>query len=902
MRDQEIFIGREHELKMIEEMIFDPAGTRYMLPILGIAGAGKTWLLRTLYQTYKDDPNILVVQIDYSESRPQSLPGLSLHLIEQFGEYMTEQQKAAYYKHIDDWDELLKTEMDPDRIREEQNKIYHFGIDLIWQISQERRTLVLSDALDTENSLEDIQRTNLLAANLPNTVMILAGRPTQFTQDLYTEISELYKRWNMHEVYTLECFTTDDVSRYFALNESLACQSDVCNKVTLLTNGHPVLIAMTFDWLTKHQSIPEGSGLDLTLEQLQFNETALHESRQKFEYMLVEDIRKQHTPLDRALLYLSHLNRRYDHRILQLVLDIPGEEDRNRLIKALQSHVYIRQSLLTEGGLLHEQAERLLLEHVWPDVDRDNALRQSLAEKVIDTYYKPEIERLDAIIQEKLARSLKPTLATADHRDKLPVPDEYWPKRDLQMECLYYNFCISETTGWIYLNHLFDDALNHHYSLIQMDAIIQAVYKLAPQQVDSAQFQVRFAQILFEKGEIQHAARVAEKALESSEIDPADAAKAFIVLADATTDPADKVTNFKVAHEMAEAADDPVLELKVLNRLGLAYRRQGHWAEAEAAYLQVLRLLDEDQEPNQYAATLNNLAFVYMLNGNPVRADNLAEKALRIRREQGNIHGLGFSYSTRGRIAEAMGDYVLALRYHRTAVDLCELVGDANNAALMQVNVATCECHAQKFETAHLLLSRALRSDLPHIRARALQQAARIYLEEAKSLKSQGAPPHEVEAKYSSADKASRQALQLAQEVLDDHLIASTLLDILMITYLTESTRDEEAWLNLQDILKDHQYKLEKGRLIELEGHLMIVDGDMIGAFENYLSACEMLASYSLASFRAVFESIRDQFFDMPRDMQRQICKLIQERYANVSPASHMMALKELCVGELIGF
>ncbi len=900
MRKQDLFIGREQELKMVEDMIVDPDGNRHLLPILGDAGRGKTRLLRELYHRYHQDPGILVVRIDYGESRPQSLPGLSLHVIEQFGEYMTEQHKAIYHKHMADWEELLKTEIDPERIREEQNKIYHFGIDLIWQISQERRTLVLSDSLDYENALEDIQKTCLLAANLPNTVMILAGRSSPFTRNLYTELAELYKRWTRHDILELTDFSSTETSQYIQQTGVPTEAEPYSETLTLLTRGHPVLVAATSEWLQEHQDLPED--LRQPAEQLQQDEATLQASRQHLEHMLVADIQPQQTLLQRALLTLAYLDRRYEPRILQLVLDIEQETERNNLITALQTHTFTRNTLMADGGLLHDEIRRLLLEHVWPQVDPDGTQRQALVQKVIDTYYLPEIERLDGVVQEKLTRSLQPTLATADHRDKLPIPDEYWPKRDLQMECLYYQFCISETAGWSYLNQLFDDALTHHYSLIQLDAIVQAVYKLAPQQVNSAKFQVRFAQILLEKGEIKRAATVAEKSMDSADIEPADAAKAFIVLADSTTDPAEKVTHFKVAHEMAEAAEDPVLELKVLNRLGLAYRRQGHWAEAEAAYLQVLRLMDPDQEPNQYAATLNNLSFVYMLNGNPIRADNLAEKALRMRREQGNIHGLGFSYSTRGRIAEALGDYVLALRYHRTAVDLCELVGDTNNAALMQVNVAACECHGQKFETAHLLLSRALRSDLPHIRARALQQAARIDVEEARSLTSQGAAPNEIDAKYASAEKAALQALEQAREVLDDHLIASTLIDILFIRYLKEQKKDEQRWQELETILKDHNYKLEKGRLIEIEGHLAYANGNIPAAFGYYLDACDMLASYSPASFRHLFEQVRDKFLDMPPDMQKEICQLIQDHYANIPGTSPLAALKELCIGEIIGF
>lgn len=917
MREQDIFIGREKELQMIETMLLDPDGRRHMLPLIGEAGVGKTWLLQQLYLRHRHDPSILVVRIDYGEARPQSLPGLSLHVIEQFGAYMSEQQIEAYHTRMAEWETLQEGDFDPDKIREEQNRLYHFGIDLIWQISQEKRTLVLSDALDAENALEDIQRTNLLMANLPNTVMILAARPTPFAHSVYQELAEFYRRWARHDPYDLGPFSPHEVQQYFAVAQTAEVPPAVREKTILLTPPHPVRVVLGAAWLNQHQTIPQeldallDTLLDTVLDSSSDgpDEATLASYRKQFEPFLVEDLRAGSRPVDRALLNLSYLNQRYNPDILRRVLaSEEGEEGDDEstfdaLIAELHTHPFIRQSMLAEGGLLHEEVQRLILEHVWPHLDPDGTMRTSLARNVIDHYYVPEIDRLNGIIQEKLARSLKPTLntgASIESQEHSLIPDEYWPKRDLQMDCLYYHFCLSEQEGWEYLNELFDEALTYHYSLPQMDAIVKTVPRVAPQEVDSARFQVRLAQILLEKGEGERARQLVEASLESPEIDPADAAKACMVMADTTTDPAEKVTHFKVAMEMAEASEDLVLRLKIHNRLGLAYRRQGHWKEAETEYLQVLHMLNEEQEPNQYAATLNNLAFVYMLNGNLVRADNLAEKALRMRREQGNIHGLGFSYSTRGRIAEAMGDYVLAMRYHRTAVDLCELVGDTNNAALMQVNVAAAECQAQKFDTARLLLSRALRSDLPNIRARAYQQAARIDMEEAKSLNSQGATPQEVDDKYAQAEQHGQQALELAREVLDDHLVASVLVDLLLVTFFREQRKDEARWQQVQAILKDHNYKLEKGRLMELEGNLAYAQDTLIAAFEHYLNACEFLAAYSFASFRNLFEQVRDKFFESPPEVQQEVCQMIQAKFASVNPDSPLVALKDLCINILV--
>ena len=141
--------------------------------------------------------------------------------------------------------------------------------------------------------------------------------------------------------------------------------------------------------------------------------------------------------------------------------------------------------------------------------------------------------------------------------------------------------------------------------------------------------------------------QLAESVLNEPEISASNAAGALMVLGGATENPALKIQHLQAALDKARQTQEQALEAQALKLLGLAYRRQGKWPEAAKSYQQSLRLLNEEKEPNQYANTLNNLAFVTMLSGNPTRADIMAEKALRIRKAQGNLHGLSLSYATK---------------------------------------------------------------------------------------------------------------------------------------------------------------------------------------------------------------------------------------------------------------
>lgn len=899
MNNQDIFIGREKELKMIDEMIFDPTGTNHILRIIGKGGVGKTWLLRELYRRYQQEPSVILIRIDYAEVRTQSLPSLARYLLQQFSHHAPEKQTEKFYRQLSDWERLSSLKISPLIIREQEDKVYIYWIDIIKKISLDKRIVLLSDTGEAISLPEDqVHRINRLMSNLPNTVAVVAARLTDNVKKSFVMYPTIYKSWRVHEIYELNPFSHHETIQYFSAVLPVEMPVDLRDKIFLLTAGNPILIALAGEWVTRHIDLPKD--VDLPLAELQaLDEATLAQRRQRFEFALVDKQRSLGKPVRWATLYLAYLNRRYDRKILELALgpDLGlDDEQLNQVVAELKTLVFVRKSMSAEGGLLHDEAQRLIRKHVWRWVDPTRELQQELATRVIEGYYLPEIERLSQIVQAKLAQSIEHKLIAPEHRRLPPIPDEDWLKRELQIECLDYHFRIGEEKGWDYLNELFDEALNYHYSLIQMDAIMQAVHNLAPKQVDSARFKVRVAQTLLVKGEVSKAISMARTVLNQANVNPSDAAEALMVLGRATTTPTLKIREFQAALEKARLAQDYVLEAQALKLLGLAYRQQGKWPEAVKTSQQSLRLLNEEEEREQYADTLNNLAFVTMLNGNPTRADTMAEKALRIRKAQGNLHGLSLSYATKGRIAEALGYYDQAIRYHRTAVDLAQSVADFDNVALFQTNLAVHERFNQNFATVRELLSAGLKSQRPDIRARAYLEAAKMDRDEVDLLRFRGASNEEILAKYDSAEEKAQRALELADEVGDEHQVASILLELALITYYREQREDKEHIQKLREILKQRNYTLEKGYLTELMGHLAYTKGNLLTAFEKYLEACELFSGYSPASFEQTFQRVRDKYLDASSQMQEQICALIEEKFPTVHPASPLARLKELCV------
>ena len=539
MSEQDIFIGREKELQMIDDMIFDPTGANHFWPIFGAGGVGKTWLLREIYRRYQQDPKVIVIRIDYAEVRTQSLPSLARYLLQQFSDYAPEKQTEKFYRQLSDWERLSGLQISRDIIDEQEDKVYLYWLDMIKEISLNKRIVLLSDTCEAISLPEDqANRINRLMSNLHNTVAVVAARLTENVKKSFVMYPTIYSRWCVHEIYELHPFSDHETVQYFEAALEGEMPPDLRDKIFLLTGGNPVLIAIAGEWLKRHIELPKD--VDLPLADLQaLDEPTLSKRRQRFEFALVEKLRTLRKPIDWATLYLAYLNRRYEPKILQLALDL-DEAELKEVTEGLKSLVFVRKSMSAEGGLLHDEALRLIRQHAWPVADPDGAIRREAAQDVIDGYYLPEIERLSEIVQSKLAKNVEHKLIAPERRRLPPIPDEDWLKRELQIECLDYHFRISAEKGWHYLNQLFDEALNHHYSLIQMDAIIQAVHHLAPEQIDSVRFRVRVAETLLAKGELNNATTMALSVLNEPEVSAVNAAGTLMVLGRATSNPMER--------------------------------------------------------------------------------------------------------------------------------------------------------------------------------------------------------------------------------------------------------------------------------------------------------------------------------------------------------------------------
>ncbi|WP_146141165.1 tetratricopeptide repeat protein [Stenomitos frigidus] len=133
------------------------------------------------------------------------------------------------------------------------------------------------------------------------------------------------------------------------------------------------------------------------------------------------------------------------------------------------------------------------------------------------------------------------------------------------------------------------------------------------------------------------------------------------------------IAAFQAAISRREPLPDLTPLANSLNYLGLLYKSQGRYAEAESLYMRSLQIYEQQLgEDHPYVATsLNNLAGLYELQGRYAEAEPLYVRALQISEQQlgadhpdtaASLNNLAGLYKSQGLTTEAEPLYVRALQ------------------------------------------------------------------------------------------------------------------------------------------------------------------------------------------------------------------------------------------------
>ncbi|MGA1408887.1 MAG: tetratricopeptide repeat protein [Prochlorotrichaceae cyanobacterium] len=677
-----IFIGRDSEQQAFREMLQRPqteSNAQWILSIQGEGGIGKTQLLyRFIHLMVGGDGGNLSApeSLTAASAEPQPLPRRSalgteiIYTPDPIDLYLTAHQTVTgllralaikltrtapghpfqpffsaldrSFKAGDDTPDLEDVFIQCYRSLQADHIVLFFDtIELINSATQRFFQVILPQLRSPQQGQY-------------GTLVIAAGR--KFLTDFYQD-SQIQTRH-------LTGLSPQEIRNY--LQELLETryphpiEPEFVERVSTLSQGRPILVALTVDWLNYGKTPQE-------LEA---------ETPEEFERLMVQRIRELRNPEDQAILAMAHLKRRFDAGFLEFLLGEPREQA-ELLIQSLTQFSFIKSHYNAQGELtsclLHDEMQRLINLHVWPLYDPEGDQRLEWSEH-IQTYY-------DQLIVESKT--------------------SYWPLQTqiLQQERLYYTLQANPDRGVIYWQTLhtqatpldFQEALNQ-----EVEAFRDRLDSSDRQCLDYA-----WAELAYERGQYREALTLLEalwiqaplsRCLEGkirqkliycySHLDDynrgieigLDSQKWFQhKLIDPTLPQTERIN---LASSFGES----------LNAIGWSYRQQDNFQSAIEYYEQSLGILESvpGTEENR-ASTKTNLGYLFHLMGKDREAIAHGRGALKLNQRLGNGKQEGLTQNVLGIIAANSLREQQAVRHFQAALALFEEIGYSRGIALVKV-------------------------------------------------------------------------------------------------------------------------------------------------------------------------------------------------------------------------
>ena len=617
-----IFVGREKELAWLTQRMkaaLSDHEPQWMLSIQADGGMGKTQLLKQfieLAQAPQGSTNqrMLITQypIDLYLTSHQTERGILRSIAAQLTTASKTKPFASFFKDLDY--SFQSTKDDIEHLRSSFLDCYN-NLDI-------ERVILLFDTIELAN--QAIQR--FFREMLPQLgpqqqrkfkpLVVTAGRIPLTDYCQHPQISPL----------ELQGLSPQEIRHYF--DQSFQTRSapeiteEFIERITNLSQGAPILVALTIDWLN-YGSLPEELDAD---------------SPEEFKRMMIELISELRNPEDQTILAMAQLKRRFDAGLL---VEILGEsvENASALIKSVSKFSFVKSHYNTNGEhqscLLHDEMQRLVYEYIWQPCDPDNRLRREWSAKAVEYY--------DQLI-------------TAERNQVF--------KQSLRVEQLYYALYADKDQGLDRWRSLLNQANINGFKEALNEEVQQFYEQL--NNPEKQELALAWATLAYDKGQYQEARQGFEHIFEqplSKSIQSQVRPNLIFTYA--------HLNHFALALKIGQQSLDwfqtelnsstcPLWDRqqllqdfgKTLNAMGWTYRRQEEFDQAIDYYKQSLdKLKDIPTADLDRASTKTNLAYLFHAKGKNREAIAHSKTALKIAKRLDNPKQLGLTHNVLGIIA-----------------------------------------------------------------------------------------------------------------------------------------------------------------------------------------------------------------------------------------------------------
>jgi simple sugar transport system substrate-binding protein len=542
-------------------------------------------------------------------------------------------------------------------MRDQANQAF---INCFNQVSHSRRVVLL---FDTTEKLKDSDVYNYLlnlCRTLQNVVLIFAGRKA-------IDIGNALYDIPADDISSQLLNPLDEVTARLYLHEKLMTihqrdfSEETVNKIIYLARGRPILIDIAVEWVVRGASPQWIKG---SFKELQDQIASSNEPIKEFERQLVLHIADTRQEIDWLWLLMACVYP-LDTDMAAMVHS-PSEEKpaMQQLCRDAAKYVFVKT--LPDGRLaLHDEMQRMIMEYVWPRVDRMGQRRklyyqraadylQSQANELNDNLHKLKDEEKKLGTIGNLALEISAQIET-DQR-------ELWVLREQQ---LHYVFQVSFSDGVELFGSYFDQAekeTDYAMELLLQEAerhlnVVPGQEAAEQQTVDtlSQEADINTPDITFEQ---EYKIRLRRARYLSLTRQYKEAVEKLGILRQKTTDtsylidilllmahckrllgyPQETVNLLESALGLCSTNDELYQRQRgnVLNALGLVHRQLGEWEQAEVYYKDAIKLIQKTGDRANLANAYNNLGYVTGLKSDYASALRWSQRAFEIQKELGD--------------------------------------------------------------------------------------------------------------------------------------------------------------------------------------------------------------------------------------------------------------------------
>ena len=882
----DVFVGRKQELALLDEWARQQ-GTMHVIAIQGDGGVGKTWLELEIWRRYGNRDDFAVIYYDMAEY-PHRLLYRAMHLMQHLGLENFPRFARGLEELERDYYELPFLDA-----QAKEKEIFRIGAQEINQLLETRRLIYMSDTLEmlSAGMGEEI---NEFARQFSNALLISAGRNVRdrlpgLEQDFGSDNVTYVELQNFDQVESGEFFAAADPQGRIP--------PDMRAKLHFLTSGRPVLLSLAVDWFFQDVPLPEVT--ERSMEDLNaLGEAESRDLRERFEFELVDRVRGLQNPQDKAVLYLAHISRRTDARILSTLLDMPLA-DAQELMEQLAELSFVKYNPSTGNCMLHDEMKNLVNKHAWPLVDPTGDVRRDLTRRVITGHYEPRINELARQAQARLESDRGPVV-------RADISASEWEQWRLEAESLYYHLKISEQEGVAYFNDRFLEAQRNNH-LVRLQFLLNEMEVAGHVGIRNT-LELRKAETLRLGGKTEQASAICQNMLAREDLSAGNRISAHntLGLIAASTDPGQARQHYESALRLAQKEGKEMQAGVLHNNLGQLYRLTSHLDQAIEHFQHAIKYAKQAGDRASVASATNNLAYIYRLQGDLSQADVLCRVALLQRKRLGLERDLAFSYLTKGEIDRDRGDLESAERHTKLALRSFDKVSETRGQIMAYSSLANIRRHMEHYTEAEAYLEQGillaeqvndepLLADLLNVYGRGQRDRA-VYLQET----SDDGDTDEIETSFQSAEDYLERSLELAAQYGDQGLIARSQFELALAYFLSGSRPDDQVNGLLDQVWESVSRlddRLLQGYVQENRGEIAERQQDYITAAQYFGLAAQLIAQRRGREPQRFFDRLGNRLLNpaLPHQATHTMANGILDVIQESAEGEYLQSLQMLC-------